>query len=73
MPDFPAKGCRIELSDLHVEGKRFWTVCIDAFGEQIKMLNYMQLLAAHESHFLCAAALDEEHAADYPELLAGER
>lgn len=68
---FPARGCTVELTHLHVRGTEWWSVGFEAFSPDEGELRDTLTLAAEkcfqsEDH----PTLDAEDSFDYPEWLA---
>jgi hypothetical protein len=63
----PQKGCEFELSEVRTGGGRWWSVCLEAFGQEE---DFEDSLYAVATLFLAQGwpvAMHEEHSCGYPE------
>lgn len=45
--EFPPQGCSVELTEIHVEGQEWWSLCFEAFGDEAFLQETLMLATGH--------------------------
>lgn len=64
--DEPPQGCELELARLEIDGVFWWTLCLEAFGEEAMLRDVLVQTATHLFAVGLPPVLAADHAAGYP-------
>ena len=68
--EFPKRGCAAELTTIHVEGQEWWSLGLEAFGEESSMAEMLMLTARHVlAPGQLPFSFDATHSYGYPKWL----
>lgn len=67
--DASGPGCDLELAQVTVGEERWWSLCFEAFGEEVKLEQNLLLVASHVLETTRPPVLAAEHSFGYPRWL----